>query len=59
MTAAWSVILMLMGWLPGNGARQPAINAPDLLRMAPPAHISVDNRLEKDQRQVLALERSA
>lgn len=58
MTAAWSVILMLMGWLPGNGARGPALNAPDSLN-APPAQISVDNRLEKNQRQVLALEQSA
>lgn len=51
MTAAWSVILMLMGWLPGNGAQQPGINAPDSLNLTPPAQLSADS--------TLVLERSA
>ena len=62
MTAVWSVILMLMGWLPGNGSaapQGPAANAPDSPQSAPPAYISVNNQLERDQRQALALERSA
>lgn len=59
MTAAWSMMLMLMGWLPGNAAPSPAIHMPDSLRLAPPAMISVDDRLEQGQREALALERSA
>ncbi len=61
MTAVWSALLMLMGWLPGNmnAPQQPALSAAQALNVAPPACVSVSERLERDQRQALALERSA
>ena len=60
MTAAWSLLLML-GWLPGNGAavQSPALSAPELLNSAPPAYVSVSEQLERTQRLELALEQSA
>ena len=58
MTAAWSLLLMLMGWLPGNGVQGPAINAPGSLNITPPACVAVSEQLETSQRQALTLERS-
>lgn len=49
MTAALSMLLMLMGWLPGNGTQGPAIKAPDSLNLAPPAYVSVDSTLALEQ----------
>ena len=60
MTAAWSVLLMLVGWLPGNmnAPQQAAIGAQDSLKVSPPAYVSLPDRVERE-RPVLALERSA